>query len=156
MDENRQKYENYKEQFKRLKKALNNGFNLEAIFIEYAIIEDRSESILVHAEKWDAYLRHRRGHQPTIDSKLRYIQKLAENKEDMLHRYFKDDLIERILTWKEERNRLIHALLNQDLQQNEIFDNAVEGEELAKNIRNRANSYKRAIEKKHEQERTEI
>ena len=37
---NTQKYENYKEQFKRLKRALNEGFNLEAIFIEYAILED--------------------------------------------------------------------------------------------------------------------
>ena len=33
--ENRLKYENYKEQFKRLNKALANGFNLEAMFIEY-------------------------------------------------------------------------------------------------------------------------
>ena len=31
--DNMQKYENYKEQFKRLNRALANGFNLEAIFI---------------------------------------------------------------------------------------------------------------------------
>lgn len=43
---NKQKQSNYREQFKRLKKALNNGFNLEAVFIEYAIIEDRCNSIL--------------------------------------------------------------------------------------------------------------
>lgn len=29
-----EKYENYREQFKRLNKALANGFNLEAMFIE--------------------------------------------------------------------------------------------------------------------------
>ena len=49
---NQQKYENYKEQFKRLNRALANGFNLEAMFIEYAILEDRTESILRHAEQW--------------------------------------------------------------------------------------------------------
>ena len=38
---NVQKHNNYTEQFKRLKKALGSGFNLEAIFIEYTIIEDR-------------------------------------------------------------------------------------------------------------------
>ena len=36
--ENVQKYENYREQFIRLDKALKAGFNLEAIFIEYAIL----------------------------------------------------------------------------------------------------------------------
>ena len=35
MVDNRLKYENYKEQFRRLNKALVNGFNLEAMFIEY-------------------------------------------------------------------------------------------------------------------------
>lgn len=47
LTENLLKYENYKEQFTRLKSALNNGFNLEAIFIEYAIMEDRNR--LIHA-----------------------------------------------------------------------------------------------------------
>ena len=51
--ENRLKYENYREQFKRLNNALHNGFNLEAMFIEYAIMEDRTESILRHTGKWD-------------------------------------------------------------------------------------------------------
>ena len=46
--DNHLKYENYKEQFRRLNKALANGFNLEAMFIEYAIMEDRTESILRH------------------------------------------------------------------------------------------------------------
>ena len=156
MNDNNLKYENYKEQFKRLKNALNNGFNLEALFIEYAIIEDRSESILVHAEKWEAYLHHRRGHQITMDSKLKYIQKLAENKKDKLHRYFKDDLIEQILSWKEERNRLIHALLKQKLQEDEILKLANEGYELAKEFRNRATSYRRTVDKQKKQEAVTI
>ena len=57
---NQQKYENYTEQFRRLKKALANGFNLEAMFIEYAIIEDRTESILRHADLWDSYIKSQR------------------------------------------------------------------------------------------------
>ena len=44
-EQNTQKYENYREQFKRLNKAMNSNFNLEAMFISYAIMEDRTESI---------------------------------------------------------------------------------------------------------------
>ena len=145
--DNQQKYENYKEQFQRLNKALANGFNLEAMFIEYAIMEDRTESILHHAELWDAYIKSRKGREPTINSKVQYIQKRAENKKDLLHRYFSDDLLERVLAWKEERNRLIHALLKQQLEHNEISELAAKGNELVKALRSKSGSYNRAIEK---------
>ena len=145
--DNQQKYENYKEQFQRLNKALANGFNLEAMFIEYAIMEDRTESILHHAELWDAYIKSRKGREPTINSKVQYIQKRAENKKDLLHRYFSDDLLERVLAWKEERNRLIHALLKQQLEHNEIAVLATKGNELVKALRSKSGSYNRAIEK---------
>ena len=144
---NRQKYENYKEQFQRLNKALANGFNLEAMFIEYAIMEDRTESILRHAELWDAYIKSRKGHEPTINSKVQYIQKRAENKKDLLHKYFSDDLLECVLGWKEERNRLIHALLKQQFAHNEVRELAAQGNELVKALRSRSGSYNRAIEK---------
>ena len=81
--DNMQKYENYKEQFKRLNRALANGFNLEAIFMSYAILEDRTESILRHGELWDVYRKSRKGREPNLDSKVKYIQKRAENR---LHR----------------------------------------------------------------------
>ena len=145
--DNQQKYENYREQFQRLNKALANGFNLEAMFIEYAIMEDRTESILHHAELWDAYIKSRKGRAPTINSKVQYIQKRAENKKDLLHRYFSDDLLERVLAWKEERNRLIHALLKQQLEHNEISELAAKGNELVKALRSKSGSYNRAIEK---------
>ena len=145
--DNQQKYENYREQFQRLNKALANGFNLEAMFIEYAIMEDRTESILHHAELWDAYIKSRKGREPTINSKVQYIQKRAENKKDLLHRYFSDDLLERVLAWKEERNRLIHALLKQQLEHNEIAELATKGNELVKALRSKSGSYNRAIEK---------
>lgn len=145
---NMQKYENYKEQFKRLNKALDNGFNLEAIFIEYAIIEDRTESILKHAEKWDSYLKNRRNGNSTLDSKIRYIQKIAENKKDVSHKYFSDDLLSEILAWKEERNKLIHALLKQQLEHNELSGVALKGDELVKKLKLKSNNYNRALGRK--------
>ena len=50
MNETKQeKYENYKVLKVKLKKALAAEFFYEAIFIEYAILEDRTESALIHA-----------------------------------------------------------------------------------------------------------
>ena len=148
--ENQLKYENYREQFKRLKSAMNSGFNLEAMFIEYAIMEDRTESILRHADKWEAYLKNRKGRDPNIDSKVKYIQKLAENRKDLLHKYFFDELLDRILAWKEDRNRLIHALLKQQLEHNEIKALAEQGKLLVDELRKRTGNYNRAIDKRKE------
>ena len=149
---NQQKYENYKEQFKRLKRALTDEFNLEAIFIEYAILEDRTESVLRHADKWEAYIKSLKGREPAIDSKIRYIKKIAENKKDIAHKYFSDTLLDDVLSWKEERNRLIHALLKQSFLHNEIHDFAHKGNELVNLLRSRSGNYNRAIERQKEKE----
>ena len=147
--ENELKYENYREQFKRLNNALNNGFNLEAMFIEYAIMEDRTESILRHAGKWEAYMKRRGKNGPTLNSKIIYIQRQMEsNRKDLLNRYFSDDLLDRILAWKEDRNRLIHALLKQQLGHNEVTDLASEGKRLVDELRNRVGNYNRAIDRR--------
>ena len=145
--ENRLKYENYKEQFKRLNKALANGFNLEAMFIEYAILEDRTESILKHGGLWDAYLKKQKGRGPTINSKITYIRKRIESGDKILKKYFSDDLLEQVLGWKDERNRLIHALLKQQLAHNEVSELAAQGNELVKTLRSRSSNYNRAVEK---------
>ena len=147
--ENQLKYEKYRQQFKRLNNALNNGFNLEAMFIEYAIMEDRTESILRHADKWEAYLKKRGKNEPTLNSKIVYVQKQKEsNWKDLLNRYFSDDLLDRILSWTEDRNRLIHALLKQHLEHNEVTELAAQGKQLVDELRNRANKYNRAVDRR--------
>ena len=145
---NEQKQANYTEQFRRLKLALKNGFNLEAMFIEYAILEDRTESILLHADLWDAYIKSRKGREPNIDSKIKYIQKRAENKKDPLHKYFADDLLDRVLAWKEERNRMIHALLKQQLTEEDVTRITSEGNDLVRALRSRASAYNKALERR--------
>ena len=150
MIDNQQKYQNYTEQFRRLNKALANGFNLEAMFIEYAIIEDRTESILRHTGYWDAYMKKRGSHSITINSKITYIQGKVNAGDKLLRKYFSDDLLDRILTWKEDRNRLIHALLKQPLAHNEVSVLAAQGNELVRALRSKASSYNRAVEKARE------
>ena len=68
--ENQLKYNNYKEQFKRLNKAINSCFFLEAMFIAYAIMEDRSDSILSYENNG---IRSERF--VSIDRKLRKIKR---------------------------------------------------------------------------------
>jgi hypothetical protein len=80
-------------------------------------------------------------------SKIKYIQNCANSNVSLLNRYFTDELLNDILMWKEERNRLIHALLNQDFEHNEISELAERGNELVKLLRNRSGSYNRAIER---------
>ena len=146
--DNTQKHENYREQFNRLKRALASEFYLEAIFIEYTIIEDRTESILRHAGKWDSYLKKRGRYQVTLDSKIAYIQDFAREKKSIAHKCFSDTLMDEILEWKEERNRLIHALLKQTLTTEEVSEIAHTGERLTKEIRTRATNFSRAVERK--------
>ena len=139
------KYHNYRTQFTRLNKALREEFYLEAIFIAYAIMEDRTESILRHTGKWEAYEKSRKGHNITIDSKIRYIQKMAEQKKSLPNRYLADGTLQRILEWKEERNRMVHALLKQAVSDEELAALATTGKELACNLRTKVNNLNRAI-----------
>lgn len=148
---NAQKYENYREQFTRLKKALDSKFFLEAIFIEYTIIEDRTESILRHAGKWEAYIKKRGSREATLNSKVTYINGQVASGDKLLKKYFSDNLLSNILEWKETRNQLIHALLKQNLTTEYLADIAYQGSELTKMLRNRTNSFNKAIERKNKQ-----
>lgn len=144
---NIQKYENYKEQFKRLKMAMSHCFYLEAMFICYAIMEDRTESILVHAGKWDAYLKKRGRYQVTIDSKIKYIKSFSTQKNSLTNKYFGDEILDEIIEWKDERNRIMHALMKQNLTTEELESLASRGEMLAKTITNRSGSFTKALER---------
>lgn len=148
---NVQKYENYREQFIRLKKALDSKFFLEAIFIEYTIIEDRTESILRHAEKWDSYLKKRGVREVTLNSKITYINGQVTSGDKMFRKYFSDNLLSDILEWKETRNQLIHALLKQNLTTEYLAYIAYHGSELTRLLRNRTNSFNKAVERKNNQ-----
>lgn len=143
--ENVQKYENYREQFIRLDKALKAGFNLEAIFIEYAILEDRASSILRYENN---SLKPRGNRPPSIDAKLRKIKAIAREKKSLPNKYFQDEFIDQIVGWKEERNRMIHALLGQVLTTEELVSLAEEGKKLARELSNKAGNYKRAVERR--------
>ena len=58
------------------------------------------------------------------------------------------EFIDQIVGWKEERNRMIHALLGQVLTTEELVSLAEEGKKLARELSNKAGNYKRAVERR--------
>ena len=140
---NMQKYANYKEQSKRLNRAMSNEFYLEALFIEFAIIEDRVDSVLRYEDnqiKSDKFV--------SIDKKLKKIIKIAEHKNSLPNKYFSDGIIEKILDFKEERNRMIHALMKQQLTTVELQNLALRGKELSNALCRKSTNYKRSVERR--------
>ena len=146
--DNQQKYTNYRTQMGRLKKALNNQFYLEAIFIEYAIMEDRLESVLRHSDNWNP----KPGTFPSLDFKRKKIAKLAEEKKNPIRRYFPTELTDSIEEWKNQRNQVIHALMKQSLHTGDLRKIALEGEALVKLLCNKSSQYNRALERSAKQE----
>ena len=140
MPDNMLKYENYKEQNKRLTKALQNEFYLEAVFIEYAIMEDRTESIL----RYEGNTINSNGF-VSIDRKITKIEKIAENKKGLARKYFTIEFMEQIRTWKNKRNGLIHALIKKNTTTQELIDLAEEGRQLTKELCRLSTNYKRAV-----------
>ena len=142
---NDQKYLNYKEQFKRLDKALKYGFNLEAVFIEYAILEDRAEAVL----RYEGNEIHTKERQfVSIDRKLKKIKDIAREKKSLPNRYFTEEFIDEILSWKEERNGMIHAFMKKQLTTESIEAVALKGKDLARQMANKATNYRRAVERR--------
>ena len=141
LTDNMQKYENYKEQMGRLKKALKEQFYLEAISIEYAIIEDRIESVLRHSGVF------RPDKHNMLNKKLNRLEEMQRKKDGLARKYFSDELISEIHSWKNERNPMTHALLNLKLHTEDLADIALRGEALVKIVSSKVSLYNRATER---------
>lgn len=96
LPENMLKYYNYREQMGRLKKALNAEFYLEAIFIEYAIMEDRLQSVLETAGVF-----HPEKHK-NIGKKISRLKEMVRNPKNSVSRYISFSLMEDVHNWKEK------------------------------------------------------
>lgn len=141
--ENMLKYANYKEQHERLNKALKNNFYLEAIFIEYAIIEDRLTSILRYE---DNTIKSKNGF-VSIESKINKVRTISREKKGLATKYFTPEFIDSIEKWKGKRNPLIHALMKQQLTTEGLLELATEGQAIAKELSRLSQNYKRAVER---------
>ena len=142
---NEDKFNNYKTQMGRLKRALKSQFYLEALFIEYAIIEDRTEAILRYENN---SIKTKEGQFVSLDRKLNKILDITREKKSLPNKYIKSEIIIEIKEWKEDRNRLIHALMKKQITTDEMISIVNRGEQLTKELNNMATSYRRAVERK--------
>ncbi len=149
MIDNNQKYLNYKEQTTRLKKALQNEFYIEAIAIEYAIMEDRLESILRHEGVFNPE-KH-----STLARKLARVRELRRRKNSLENKYLSEELLDSIAEWKEQRNALFHALLKLQITTEQVRGTAESGNLIVKQLTSKATSIRRQLEKKSSNDRIE-
>ena len=98
------KQERYKQLKTKLKKAIQSEFWLEACMIEYAIIEDRTSSILCYSNVCkDPYSSNKK-----LSNKLNSIELQIGKQHPIISNKVNVDTLEEIKTWKEERNDLVH------------------------------------------------
>lgn len=142
---NYEKQEIYKNMKANLSKARKAGFDYEAIFIEYAIIEDRCSSLLRHA---GINILKKDGHELSITEKMNKLKGNPKFCESYVRKRLSLELLERIEDWKVERNRLIHALAKIPYDNEEIKRIAEEGNEVVRLLDNATKSINAYREKK--------
>lgn len=93
----------YRSLHETLTRALKSEFYYEAIFIEYAIMEDRTDSILRHANITID--------DPTLNNKIKTIKFNRAFKDDYIKKHLTFELLDSVNKWKKKRNDLIHDLV---------------------------------------------
>ena len=113
-----------------LAKALRYEFYYEAIFIEYAIIEDRTSSLLRHANITI--------YDPTLNNKIKAIKFNRKFKDSYIKKHLSLELLDSIKDWKNKRNALIHDLINLSYSNDDIKKIALEGYQIIKTLSNKS------------------
>ena len=145
-EDNQKKYELYKQLLTNLNVSINKGFYFQAVFIEYAILEDRCSSIIrvtLGEKSLETDEFKRRG----LDYKIGKIQKYVKNNcnDSFIKKYLNDDIFKKITDWKEKRNKMVHALMNQfnsDNLNEELKEITIEGREVVREFKDVANKVK--------------
>ena len=142
---NEEKHDVYARLHERLKKALANGFWLEATMIEYNIIEDRTAAILYHAgvsnNSWDKKLA----------KKLNSIDYQIGKKHPIISKKVSPAVIQEIRDWKGMRNTAVHKACYTLFEEEDFKAIAEKGKEIVRKISNDSQKVKRAAEKENKE-----
>ena len=141
------KKEKYAILMSKLKKATDNEYYYEAIFIEYAIFEDRTESLLKHAGK---KFQEKNGNPFKISKNLKKIKSEKEFQATYIRKHITEELIEKIYEWKMERDQLMHNIINLQYKNDEIKMLALNGECLVKKFNSKTQLVNKYLDKQHE------
>ena len=138
---NIEKKNKYVNLMSKLTRATNNEYYYEAIFIEYSIIEDRTESILRHA---NIKYQENNGQNFKLTKKLNIIKSRKEFHSNYIKKHITDELLENIYEWKKQRDKIMHDIIRIEYGNEDIKNIALNGECLVKRLNNKTkliNSY---------------
>lgn len=116
----------YRSLHEMLSKALKSEFYYEAIFIEYAIIEDRTSSLLRHANITIV--------EPTLNNKIKTLKFNHVFKDEYIKKHLSFELLDSVRKWKNKRNTIIHDLINLSYSNEDVKKIALEGQEVVKKL----------------------
>ena len=119
MENKSTKQEQYARQKVRLKQALKHSFFYEAVWIEYAMFEDRTTSIIKHLNHRTT---NRRGNPLKLSEKLNMINDDPTFQESYIKKRLPRELIEQIRLWKEKRDQLVHDLIVEQIDDTITLD----------------------------------
>ena len=106
-DKRERKGDNYRLQSNRLKKAISEDYYFEAMFIIFAIIEDKTKALLSYFSKYDV-------ERNELFEKLEDILKLRENN-SLIAAYISEDVLYNIADWQKRYKGYEKYLLNGDI-----------------------------------------
>lgn len=139
------KQEQYARQKVRLKRALNYSFFYEAVLIEYAMFEDRTTSIIKHL---NCKTINRRGQPLKLSEKLNIINDNPAFQSSYIKKRLPRELIEKIRSWKGNRDQLVHDLMTPNSEDAWAKEIAEEGNELLRIFDNKVQSICRHFSRK--------
>ena len=148
--DNYKKRDQYAILMSKLKKATYNEFYYEAIFIEYAIIEDRTDSLLRHANIKNIT---NKGYSLKLNEKLNKIKSRKEFEDKYIRKHISKEFIEDINSWKSERDKLIHALVKNEYDYDALKTIALHGECLANKLASKSKLLNNYLDKKLKEEK---
>jgi hypothetical protein len=138
IEKNYEKQATYAQRMAQLKKAVVNGFYFEAIFLEYAVLEDRTESVLVH--EGSVKLTNRRGNPLSLYDKIKLLRDNKAFSDKYVRTRITEELLESIDKWRVRRNDLVNELMKNTIPYEELKEVAMDGMSLIKTFDSKAKS----------------
>lgn len=141
---NMAKYEAYRSMYINLGKALKAGFYYQAIFIEYAIFEDRLASLLRYAGVPTV---RKDGREDKISRKIAKVRDHNAFNTKSIRSRLPVALMDELKLWTEQRNALVHDLANMPYDNEQVKAVALDGERILKDFKAGASAVIRNFKK---------
>lgn len=132
---NKEKQNQYAILMSKLKRATKYENYYEAIFIEYAILEDRASSILKHAK---VNVKTKKKNGPDLFNKLNAIKIDKKFDNEYRRKHLPDEYLDEIQNWRQKRNTFVHNLIETKYNSKEVKKIALEGECYATKFSNKS------------------